>query len=319
MLLIMDWLSFIIVLFVGVISAILVQYCFYGNYFSIEIGSYEQTFYYIGLTIILGILFSRSASRFRNNLILNQQLEAVKTVTASIAHELRTPLLAIKSGVAGIKQFLPRLLESYNIGVENKLALPEIRPSQIKHIEKVIENINSEVDFSNDVITSLLTNSMHENISANPKLTYSMMGTVKSAILRYHFNSSAQADKVHFDEGNDFEYRGDETLVTHVIFNLLKNAIYAIEEMGKGEIFIRLAHEKNYNCLYFRDTAKGMSKETQLKLFELFYTEKPNSTGIGLAFSKMVVENLGGEISVDAVLNEYTEFVLKFPIIKATT
>ena len=61
-----------------------------------------------------------------------------------------------------------------------------------------------------------------------------------------------------------------------------------------------------------------MSNETQTKLFQLFYTEKPNSTGIGLAFSRLVMESLGGEIAVNAVLNEYTEFVLKFPIIKVT-
>jgi len=48
----------------------------------------------------------------------------------------------------------------------------------------VIENINTEIDYSNDVITSLLTNSMHENISANPKLTHSIVNTVKAAILR---------------------------------------------------------------------------------------------------------------------------------------
>ena len=316
LILIMDWLSFIVVIGLGMGFGFLVHYLIYRE-FDISLNAYEVVIYYTSAAIILGVLFSRSASRARANRILNQQLEAVKTVTASIAHELRTPLLAIKSGAMGIKQFLPRLLESYRIGKEHNLPLPEIMPSQAKHIERVIENINTEVDFSNDVITSLLTNSMHENISANPKLSYNMASTVKSAISRYHFNSPSQAKTVHFDEANDFDYRGDQTLVTHVIFNLLKNAIYAIEEARKGEIFIHLSHEKNYNCLHFKDTAKGMSKETQSKLFQLFYTEKPNSTGIGLAFSKMVLESLDGEIEVDAVLNEYTEFVLRFPIIRA--
>jgi signal transduction histidine kinase len=293
-----------------------IQYRFFEHRPLISLQDVSVPLYTFVFTILAGILFSRNIARNRLNRQLEGQLSTIRTVCASIAHELRTPLLAIKSGAAGIKHFLPRLLETYKIAQEHNLKIPEIREGHLNSMTQVMNNIDSEVDFSNDVITSLLTNAMHNNVSLNPKLRYDIASTVKAALLRYHFNPASQIEVVHFDESNNFEYHADEILVTHIIFNLLKNAIYAIEEMRKGEIFITLAHEKNYNCLYFRDTAKGMSKETQSNLFQAFYTEKPNNTGIGLAFSKMVMDNLGGEIAVNSVLGEYAEFVLHFPIVK---
>ena len=318
LILIVDWLWFTILLVLGISLGCLTHYIINGHFITDFTGIGPVLFTY-SWTILTGAFFSQNASRARANSLLQKQLSTIRTVCASIAHELRTPLLAIKSGAAGIKHFLPRLLETYKIAQENKLKIPDITSGHLKTMETVMNNIESEVDFSNDVITSLLTNAMHNNVSLNPKLRYDIASTVKAALLRYHFNPASQINVVHFDESNNFEYHADEILVTHIIFNLLKNSIYAIEEMRKGEIFITLAHEKNYNCLYFKDTAKGMSKETLSNLFQAFYTEKPNNTGIGLAFSKMVMDNLGGEIAVDSVLGEYTEFVLRFPIVKDST
>ena len=316
LILIVDWLSFVIILISGILCAWLVQHYIYGSN-TIHLIELRSSLFTILWAICIGILFSRNSSRYRQNFQLQKQLSAVRTVCASIAHELRTPLLSIKGGANGIKIFIPRLLAGYKAAAEAKLNVPRIFPSQIKQIEQVIANIESEVDFSNTVIDTLLLNATQIAINPQVYTPNSMSHCIKAALLRYPFNPSAQLELVHFNEEHNFTYHGDDLLMTHVIFNLLKNALYAISETQKGEIFIWLTNEPKYNYVHFKDTAKGITKEEQAKLFEPFNSNTPVGTGIGLSFCRMVMQNLGGDIELHTKMGDFAEFVLKFPTVDA--
>ncbi|MSP53932.1 MAG: HAMP domain-containing histidine kinase [Gammaproteobacteria bacterium] len=314
--LIMDWLSFIILLVLGIVAAYVIHYLIVGhNQFNVDDLKIVAITYI--WTIFVGALFSRNISRNRQNLQLQKQLSAVRTVCASIAHELRTPLLSIKGGANGIKIFIPRLLAGYNAAAEAKLNVPRIFPSQITQIEQVIANIESEVDFSNTVIDTLLLNATQIAINPQVYTPNSMSHCIKAALLRYPFNPSEQLELVHFNDAHNFTYHGDDLLMTHVIFNLLKNALYAIAETQKGEIFIWLTTDPKYNYVHFKDTAKGISKEEQERLFEPFNSNTPVGTGIGLSFCRMVMQNLGGDIELHTKMGDFAEFVLKFPTVDA--
>lgn len=312
LLLIVDWLSFTIILLVGVISATIVHYLLYGTaHISVQaIKDIATTFIW---TIFIGIFFSRNASRYHLNLQLQKQLTAVRTVCASIAHELRTPLLSIKSGANGIKLFIPKLLAGYKAAAAANLDVPKIFPRQIEHIEQVIKNIDSEVNFSNTVIDTLLLNATQIAVNPQAYTHNSMSQCIKAALLRYPFNPSSQLELIHFNPEHDFIYHGDDLLITHVIFNLLKNALYAIAEKQKGEIFIWLTRGEKYNYLHFKDTAKGLTKNEQEQLFAPFQSNTPVGTGIGLSFCKMVMQNLGGDIELQTKIGDYAEFILEFP------
>jgi|GEM_PF-1663811 len=314
LILIVDWLSFTIILFIGICLGILAQYILFGNIY-LPYETLTKTITNLGWIILVGILFSRNTTRFRRNLQLEKQLTAVKMVCASIAHELRTPLLAIKSGAGGIANYLPKLLTTYRTAAKQQLDIPEIHPRTLEHIDEVVHNIESEVNASNIIIDTLLANASQNAINPKVFVQHTMKNCVESALLRFSFNPSIPIEVIHFNEHNDFYYRGDELLMTHVIFNLLRNAIYAIEEAGKGEIYIWFAQDDNYNTLHFKDTGKGISEGTKKHLFEPFYSTKSDGTGMGLPFCETVIHSFKGKISVDSELGVYTEFILYFPAI----
>jgi signal transduction histidine kinase len=309
---ILDWISLVVVLSLGFILAVTAFHMVHGI-LNFDLLKNQTVLYAFAWTVLAGILFSRNASRYRLNLQLKKQLAAVRTVCASIAHELRTPLLSIKGGANGIKIFMPKLLAGYRAAAAANLDVPKIFPSHIKQIEQVIENIESEVNFSNTVIDTLLLNATQ--IAVNPQVyTVNSMGhCIKAALLRYPFNPSEQIQLVHFNDANDFIYNGDDLLMTHVIFNLLKNSLYAIAETQKGDIQIWLTQGPKYNYMHFKDTAKGITKDEQIKLFEPFNSNTPVGTGIGLSFCRMVMQNLGGDIELHTKSGDFAEFVLKFP------
>lgn len=266
-----------------------------------------------GWVIFVCLLFSHNAARFRRNLQLEKQLSAIKAVCASIAHELRTPLLTIKSGAGGIALYLPKLINSYRIAAQQALDIPKIHPRTLEHIEEVLTNIESEVNFSNTIIDTLLTNANQNNINTALFVKHTIKACVESAILHYPFSPPTQIDLINFNKTQDFYYLGDELLITHVIFNLLRNALYAIEEAGKGKIYIWFSHDRKYNCLHFKDTGKGLMDDEKEKIFKPFYSNKKSGTGMGLAFCEMVMTSFKGDIDVKSIQGEYTKFTLRFP------
>ena len=311
--LIVDWLSFTIILLTGISTAVMVQYITNQTIY-ISASNLAIILSNCGWVIFVCILFSHNAGRFRRNLQLEKQLSAIKTVCASIAHELRTPLLAIKSGAGGVALYLPKLITTYRTAVKHDLDVPKLHPRTLEHIEEVINNIESEVNFSNTIIDTLLTNASQNVINPDVFVQHTIKNCVESAILRFPFSPAEKIDLIHFDKHHDFYYRGDELLVTHIIFNLLRNAIYAIEEVSKGEIYIWLTTGTKYNTLHFKDTSKGLQSTEKEQLFKPFYSTKKNGTGMGLSFCETVMTSFKGKINVESIPGEYTEFILHFPV-----
>ncbi|WP_230306269.1 ATP-binding protein, partial [Legionella pneumophila] len=95
--------------------------------------------------------------------------------------------------------------------------------------------------------------------------------------------------------------------------NLIKNALYVIAMAQRGEINIWTESGDKYHYLYFKDTAKGMSKQQLNRLFNHFYTTTFMGTGIGLSFCKLVMNAFGGDIVCESKEGEYTLFILSFP------
>lgn len=89
--------------------------------------------------------------------------------------------------------------------------------------------------------------------------------------------------------------------------------IYHIQKARKGEIYIWLEQKQNYNFAYFKDTSAGICKKSLPFLFDEFFSMTENGTGVGLTFCKLVMRELGGNITVDSVEGEYTTFIMSFP------
>ena len=93
---------------------------------------------------------------------------------------------------------------------------------------------------------------------------------------------------MHWDGLHGFQFQGDALLTQHVLWNLLNNALHAIQRAGKGEIFIQFERKEEYNLLHFKDTALGIPDEDVDKIFDPNFTT--GGCGFGLAFCKAVMQ-----------------------------
>ncbi len=240
-----------------------------------------------------------------------ERAETLRLITASIAHELRTPLRAVMAGAAGIATRLPRLMEGYTLAKAAQLQVPYLSPSDLQSFPSVFENIQSEAKSASQVVDMLLMKTDTDKIHAMEQAVCSMKQCVESALSRYVLNAE-EREHIH-SRVQDFRFRGNALLIVHVLFNLLQNALYSIKAAGKGEITLWTELGKPYHTVHVKDTGQGISESVLPQIFDRFFTQTTHGTGVGLAFCRMVMHSIDGEITCQAEAGEYAEFILKFP------
>ncbi|MFS1702572.1 sensor histidine kinase, partial [Alteromonas sp. AMM-1] len=104
--------------------------------------------------------------------------------------------------------------------------------------------------------------------------------------------------------------------LTQVFTNLLINAGQAIESTGRqGIITVQTRLHKDQVSIEITDTGCGISEENQEKLFNPFFTTKPEGqgTGLGLSITYGIIQEHGGTISVTSKEGEGSKFVITLP------
>ena len=130
-------------------------------------------------------------------------------------------------------------------------------------------------------------------------------------MLRYDFKPG-EKKAVTFRKTNDFDFKGSKHFVKHILFNLLRNSFqYANSRYGDENFVINIWLENEK--IHFKDNGVGMGEDDLQQVFDGLRTGSPSDTGIGLAFCRMVMEEMGGSIECDSVRGKYTEVTLTFP------
>lgn len=313
--LLVDWLSYTILLILGLSLAWIAFYLttpggFYFDIGTLNVNDIVTTF---AVNIIMGVIFSHGKT-----MIEKEKITAIRSASENIAHELRTPLDTIRSAVNGIKNYLPILTDSYNIAKSYGALVEEIQPHRLTTLSRALDCAENEAKAANTLINILLTNAMSVEFDNFPADQCSIFSCVTEALQRFPFKPVNLVNKVNWQNKDDFLFQGSHLLTVHILFNLLKNSIHFIKEANKGEIYIRLEHGIKYNRLYFKDTALGIDSKILPNIFNKFYSRSNNGTGIGLSFCKMVMQKFNGDIVCDSKKGEYCEFILTFPIIAKT-
>jgi signal transduction histidine kinase len=263
--------------------------------------------------VAIGVVANYDMDRIRI-----EQERAMLATASSIAHELRTPLLAIRAGASGLGRYLPSLLETYSIAQQGKLDVPRIRLVHLQSMDGVLSRIEQEAIHSNAIIDMLLANARFTGGFSQGANSCSIAAAVRTALERYPFREG-ERQKVLVDVATDFSFHGSEMLMVHVLFNLLKNALRSMSSVESALISIRLVSGPRSNQLLFRDTGAGIAAHVLPHIFTRFYTSPAGvddasiGTGIGLAFCRDVMRAMGGAIDCKSVEGMFTEFTLTFP------
>ncbi len=266
---------------------------------------------------LYGFILVVGSLAIRNRKIIElEKLRAISNVTSNIAHELRTPFLGIKALAQGIGIYLPRLIEAYELAIENSLPIEAIRRRQLDRLRSSLREIEIETNHSNSIIDRLLLNASERPVEDHVFERFSAQRCVLDALHRYPFVGRYERDLICFSLDRNFTINAPHVLVVHVLFNLFKNGLYYVQKAGKGEVTVKLVTGRGRaNTIIVEDTGTGIAPQNLRRVFDRFYTttESSHASGIGLSFCKMVMQGLGGSIKCESKLGSYTRMTLTFP------
>jgi signal transduction histidine kinase len=223
----------------------------------------------------------------------NDKLAMLGRISASIAHEIRNPLTAIRGFIQLLR---PHLLQ---LGKDEYARI-----------------ILTEIDRANDIIYEFLNSSKP---SAPQKTVMSVDSLLKEVVLLTESEGLMKGCEITLDEGDaPLNVSIDVKQIKQVILNMVKNAMDAIEEVGEehtGLIRISTSTENKFVEISIADNGHGMDHNTLVRLFDPFFTTKESGTGLGLSVSYRIIKNHGGTISVDSKKSEGTRFKIMLPLV----
>jgi hypothetical protein len=222
------------------------------------------------------------------DMVRRAKLASVGEMAVTVAHEIRNPLTAVRG-------FAQRLHRQYS-DPERVHDYAEIIISEVDRLNSVLGDV---LDFVRNVDTKVKAASLNDIVLRTVQLLEERMG--KSQILC----------ETELDPNMPTCYY-DETQLTQVLINLMKNGAQAMKE--GGVLFIRTEADSQHCTLNVTDTGTGIANKDLRRIFEPFFTTKTKGTGLGLAFAKRVVEEHGGEIRVQTGLGKGTTFRVILPL-----
>ena len=207
---------------------------------------------------------------------MNERLVAMGELAGGVAHEVRNPLNSISI-------------------IAQRLGLDFQPKEDHDSYSKLIKTIREEITRINKIVEQFL------RFARKPKLILKRENI--SVVLFKAINiitAEAQLKNIQINKEitDEIIIDIDQDQILQALLNVLKNSIQAIEQNGK--IDIKLKRLPNESLIEITDTGKGIEKQNLNKIFNLYYTTKPEGTGIGLSIVNQIISEHNGRIEVES-------------------
>ena len=242
-----------------------------------------------------------------NKLLLNARRQSTLRVAANMAHELRTPLASIRAATLGMGKVYEELTRGYQLAVDQGLIDKPLTPRHRAALQHAFQRVRRDAEQAGAMVEMLLANAGIENRVDLDLDACSLTEMVEQTVSNYPFKSNEQG-LVRVCSAKDVQCMGSPTLMTYVLYNLIRNALYAVAEKGEGEVVLSV-DQQDAPTVVVRDTGVGIAEHVRPRIFDEFFTTKRSGSGngIGLSFCKRAVERMGGEIEIDSKPGVFTE------------
>ncbi len=221
------------------------------------------------------------------------RLASLGTLTAGLAHEIRNPLVAIKT----LTQLLPERLEDDEFRGE----FLKIAAGEVDRISSLVEEL---LDFARP---------------SDPKLEFEDINTILDGmILLVSTETKKKRVNILRSYASDLPpVQIDREQIKQVFLNILLNAVQATSANGKITVktrsFIKPGGEP-YIQIEFTDTGCGIASEHIEEIFNPFFTTKSAGSGLGLSISHQIIQDHRGYIDVQSQLDKGSSFFINLPV-----
>ena len=242
-----------------------------------------------GTGLLVRLRDPEAARQVGRQLQTADRLSAISRITSGVAHEVKNPLNAILMHVELARMKLAR--EDTDVAPQM-----EIISREILRLDRVVKTF---LDFTRPVELHLVEVPLDAFVREIVDLA-----APKREAAGIQMSVGPDTDSVNI--------RVDVDLMKQAILNVVVNAIQAMPD--GGELRIECGVREEEAEIRISDTGAGIPPELRDKIFRLYYTTKPEGSGIGLAMTFRIVQLHDGTIDFTSEPGKGTTFVLRLPV-----
>lgn len=232
-----------------------------------------------------------SLKHFQSQMVQTEKLVSIGQLAAGAAHEINNPL----TGILGYSDLLvddPALTERQKMVAEKIRTLARRIKSLVTSLLSFSRQVPSEKTMLD--INVIIANALHLS------------------------NLDLRGEKIQAEVQPDPDLPstlGDANHILQVFFNLLSNAVDALEEVGGGRLIVRTSHSNGKIMAEVSDTGPGVKSPQQV--FDPFFTTKPvgKGTGLGLSICYGIIQEHGGRIECFNRPEGGATFIVQLPAV----
>jgi len=251
------------------------------------------TLYFLSTFAVIIMVLERARSeseRLHARLREAERLATAGELAAGMAHEIRNPLAAIVNATA---------LLTDEAGLT-----PDERATTLAAIRTEARRLNR-------ILSDFLR-------FARPREAHRASGDIREvvqhvgALIRDDRSRASRVDvRVAVDPAVP-RFAFDRDQVIQVLWNVALNGVEAMN--GRGRLSLEVARQNGDVALAVSDTGPGIPRDRLPRVFEPFYSGKPNGSGLGLTIAERIVVAHGGRIEIDSEPGRGTRVTLLFPL-----
>ncbi|HMA62027.1 MAG TPA: ATP-binding protein [bacterium] len=219
-----------------------------------------------------------------------EKLSVIGELAAGVAHKIRNPLNAISMTIQ-------------RLGSEFK-----VKNDQSEY-NSLLKILNKEINNIGEIITQFLQFSRPTAISRS---RINMNELIENFVELYSVKAEKQSIELNFSANGKAIAHLDADKIKQCLINLIENAMDAME--GSGTINIDLKKKEKEAVLIVEDTGPGINDKNLSKIFNLYFTTKPEGTGIGLAQVYRIIAEHDGRIEADSPPGKGAIFRIYLPL-----
>jgi signal transduction histidine kinase len=249
------------------------------------------------------------------------RLTTMGELTASIAHEVNQPLTAVVNNANACISLLDSAPRPHD---ENGPATPkhprEGATGVASNLEEVREALTEIIDDADRASAVILRIRQLAKRAAIERSVVDLRDIVKDVLVLARYESTARGVSIRVDLPQDLPFvSGDRVQLQQVLLNLVMNAMDAMKSVEESNRILiingrrEIRDEASEAWLSVQDAGIGFKPEEIERLFEAFYTTKPDGMGMGLAISRSIIQAHGGRLWAETNQGPGATFLFSLP------
>jgi DNA-binding LacI/PurR family transcriptional regulator/signal transduction histidine kinase len=253
---------------------------------------------------------NRAISENQEKLLISEKLASLGRLTASIVHEMNTPLAAVRAALVD----LGKLVTEYQQSVADPAVTGDDHGEIVAEMRQAIGLAGSAAERAALFVRGI--KSQTRDLGPHERRLFDVTQCIREALLLLSYALRKGRCRVVFEPpAEPVELLGSPVRFSQVVTNLVENAVDASAPAG-GHITLALSPGRGAVTLTVRDQGTGITREVLPRIFEPMFTTKPfgQGTGLGLAIvHDIVTGDFGGTIHVDSEVGRGSLFMVSFP------